>query len=226
MIRIKILIVSVMITAMLLMTVSIPRVQASANPPVLPPTVRVQGLTLGDWMAQEWRAVFEIPASQNPNTGYPWTNCYLKRIGKVGLGVLPASSGSYKCQMPAGMMLYVLVMGGECSTAEQPPFYGANYKELRACALLDYHPADLQASVDGIPVRSIEKYTTLSPLYQFHLPGDNFLGNIAGTYKSVAYGTGFILAPLSPGKHTVHVHGSMPSIGYTSDVIYNITVTK
>jgi hypothetical protein len=223
--RIKILIVSMVITAMLLMTVSIPRVQASAIPPVLPPNARVQGLTLGQWMAKDWRATFEIPASQNPFLGNPWPNCFLKRIGNVGLGVIYGISGTFVCTMPAGMMLYIIANGLECSTAEQPPYYGANEKELRACAL-NKPMVNTQASIDGIPVKDIDKYTALSPFYHFDLPADNFLGNVAGTYKSVAYGIAFILTPLNPGKHTVHVHGELPSVSFVYDVIYQITVTK
>jgi hypothetical protein len=222
--RTRVLTVSVLITAMLLMTVSIAGAQGSANPAVLPPTARVQDMTLGEWSAEMFRALFEIPASQNPALGYQWTNCYFKRIGNVGLGVTYFSGGSSECQMPAGMILYVPIVGGECSTAEPPPYYGGNEEELRACVLAFVYE-NVYAFVDDTPVRNIESYFSLTPLYYFDLPSDNVLGGPAGKAYSVAHAYGFLLAPLSPGKHTIHVHGEVPDFDFVYDWVYHITVT-
>ncbi len=209
----------------LFVNVSISTAQSSPNPSALPPDGKVQGLTLGDWAVEDWKALLAIPASQNPIIGNPWTTCYLERIGNVGLGVSYGFTGSSECEMPVGMTLYVLVVGSECSTIESPPFYGGNEAELRACAL-QFAPANLAASVDGVPVRNIEAYTTLSPMFQFYVPPDNILGAPEGTYDSIAYQTAFLLAPLSPGEHTIHVHGEIPNFSFTYDWIYHITVTE
>ncbi len=219
----RVLSVSLLI-AVLLMTVSISGVQGAANPAVLPPTARVQGKTLGEWGAEYWRAGLRIPMAQNPAfPGVPWPTCYLERIGNVGLIVGYVYSGSSECVMPAGMTLYVLVVASECSTAEPPPFYGANEEELRACNL-KFAQANLAASIDGVPVRDVEAYTTFSPLYQFSVPDGNYLGAPAGMYESVAYNTAFLLAPLNPGAHTIHVHGEVPIASFIYDWVYYITV--
>jgi hypothetical protein len=220
----RIFTVTLLIASMLLLTLSTSGAQAKEHPGVLPPTAKVQGLTLGEWGADLWRATFAIPASQHPGLGFPWSNCYLKQIGNVGLGVAYFYSGSSECEMPTGMMLYVPVVGSECSNIEEPTI-GGSEEELRACALNLAHD-NLEASIDGIPIRNIENYTVLSPLYQFSVPEDNILGAPAGTYNSVAYTTGFLLTPLSPGEHTVHVHGEIPNGGgFVYDWIYQITVT-
>ena len=221
----RVLSASVLIAALLFMTVSIPTVQGETNPAVLPPTARVQGMTLGEWGAEFFRFFFEIPASQHPALGYPWPNCYLERIGNVGLGVTYFNSGSSECQMPAGMILYVPVVGGECSSAELPPFYGANEEELRAC-VMKFVYVNVQASVDGTPVRNIEAYAALTPLYQLDLPDGNVWGAPAGTYISVGKEYGFLLAPLSPGNHTIHVHGEVPDFDFVYDWVYHVTVTE
>jgi hypothetical protein len=122
------------------------------------------------------------------------------------------------------MMLYVPVVGTECSTVEAPPFYGGNEQELTACAL-GFPPSNLQASVDGLPVKNLESYTSLSPLYQLDLPEGNLLGVPAGSYDSVAYTTGFIVTPLSRGEHTIHVHGELGGGAYIYDWTYLITIT-
>ncbi len=217
--------VSILIVSMFLLSAYAPPAQANANPAVLPPTARVEGMTLGDLGAKLWQAIFAIPADQNPLLGHLWPDCYLERIGNVGIGVGYGSSGSGACEMPVGMILYVPVVGSECSTAEPPPFYGGNEEELRAC-VLQFTPANMQASIDGIPVKNLDRYTALSPLYQFTLPENNVLGAPAGTYDSVAYQTGFVLAPLSPGEHVVHVYGEVPIFGFVYDWVYYITVTN
>jgi hypothetical protein len=216
--RIRNLTVGGLITTMVLMIAFTSGAFGAANPSVLSPAARVQGLTLGQWHAEMWRVSLAIPASQDLG---PY--CYLGQIGNVGIGVSYSEIGSSECEMPVGMILYVLVIGSECSTGEPPPFYGGNEAELKACAT-SFISSNLQASVDGIPVQNIEKYAALSPLYQFTLPADNIVGIPAGTYDSVAYNTGFLLAPLSPGEHVVHVHSELPSYEWVYDWTYYITV--
>jgi len=222
----KILTVSVLIVSMLFMTFSIPAAQASPNnPAILPPQAVVQGMTLGEWSAEFWHATLAIPAPQHPGLGYPWSSCAIERIGNVGIVVTSWISEEIECEMPVGMMLYFLVVSSECSTGEAPPWYGGNEAELRACAL-QWEPANLQASIDGIPVENINEYTVLSPLYQLELPVDNAFGIAPGTYDSVAYTNGFILAPLSPGEHTIEISGGVPASSFEFYRLYTITVTN
>jgi len=210
--------------AMLLVTVSVASAGGNANPGVLPPNSRVQGLTYGEWSARLMQSVFGLPLSENPAAGAPWTGCYLERVGNVGLGVPFFGSGTFTCEMPVGTMLYLLVIASECSTLEPPPFYGSNEAELRACATSTAF-ADLQASIDGVAIQDVADYLVTSPLYQLTLPEGNVLGLPAGTGDSVAYGAFLMLAPLSPGQHTVHVHGAVPG-AFEYDMTYFITVTN
>ncbi len=173
--KLRIFSASVLILGMLFMSISIPSAMAAPNPAVLPPDARVQGLTLGDWTAKFWQALASIPADQNPLLGHLWPTCNLDQVGNVGVGAGYGASGSVDCEMPNGMILYVPIVGAECSNIEPPPFYGGNEAELRACAL-QFVPSNLSATIDGIPVNNLGKYTTLSPLFQFTVPEDNFLG--------------------------------------------------
>ncbi len=200
------------------------RAQGSASPAVLPPDARVQGMTLGQWTAQLWHDGFAIPASESPFL-YPGSLCYFSRNGNVGIAPAFFFSGESECSMPAGMMLYVMVLGGECSSAEPPPFYGDNYEDLSACAS-QYPFANLAAEIDGLPVPNIERYLAYTPLIQLDLPADNVLGAPAGNYISAGYAAGFIMTPLSPGQHTVHVHGEVPLAPFTYDWVFHITVTN
>jgi hypothetical protein len=121
-------------------------------------------------------------------------------------------------------MLFVEVLGAECSTLEEPPFYGGNEAELRTCAQ-GFVPQDLQASIDGVEVRNVSTYIVTSPLYDFAVPEDNVLGVPGGgSGQSVASGAYLMLSPLSPGTHTIHVHGTYPELEYTADKVFTLTV--
>jgi hypothetical protein len=213
--------------ALLLAITSFAGAKGGANPSVLPPKARVQGLTYGEWLAKWWEYVLTIPASQNPLTGGTGANCVFQRVGKVGLVVANSTLGEpITCEVPAGIKLYLEVLGAECSTLEPPPFYGGNEAELHTCAQ-SFVPQDLDASIDGVAVNNLRKYIFTSPLYEFTLPEDNIFGVPAGTTgQSVGYGAYLMLAPLKPGKHTIHLHGAYPDLGYTADKTFDLMVIK
>ncbi len=224
--RMRFLIVGLIIAALLFMTAPIPAAQATINPGVIPPNARVQGMTYGEWQTMMWKALFAIPADQNPGLGAPWTTCFIKRIGNVGIGVtffLP--TGTFECQMPSGMILFLPVIGSECSTLEPPPFHGDNEEQLRACAE-SFVPQDTFVSVDGVPLQNLEDYIFTSPVFEFTVPENNFLGVPAGTGQSVAHGLALMLTPLTPGKHTLVLQGAFPEFGFFYNWTYSITVTQ
>jgi hypothetical protein len=213
--------------ALLLTTTAIAGARNGANPGVLPPTSRVQGLTYGRWSAQWWQFVFSLPVSQNPLAGGTGANCAFKRVGNVGLVVLNSTmGGQLTCEAPAGTMLFLELLDSECSNLETDPFYGGNEAELRACAK-KFVPVDMKASIDGVAIQNPEQYISMSPMYNFVVPEDNILGVPGGsTGKSVAYGAFLMLAPLTPGKHTIHTHGAYPAFDFTADRNLELTVTR
>lgn len=111
----------------------------------------------------------------------------------------------------------------ECSTAEPPPFFGADEAELRACAgAFQDASTGMFASIDGRDAQNLDSYRTQSPLFEFDAPADNALfipGPVSG--QSISDGVWVLLAPLSSGSHTIHF-GGFP--GFPIDVTYNITV--
>lgn len=200
---------------------------SSANPGVLPPTSRVQGLTYGDWSAQWWQFVFSLPYSQNPLTGGTGAHCALKRVGNVGIVVLPSTlDETLTCEAPVGMKLFMELLVSECSTIEAPPFYGGNEEELNACART-FEPTDMKASIDGVAIQDPEQYNSLSPMAGFVLPEDNIFDVEAGTTgQFVSYGAFLMLAPLTPGTHTIYTHAAYTDFDYTVDRNLELTVTR
>ncbi len=213
-----------LVLALLLVAVSVAGA-SSARGRVLPPDTRLYGLTSADWAAVVWQAVLSIPAPENPVVGAPWTDCFLERIGNVGLGLgFALPSGTFTCEMPSGMTLYQMFLTVECSTLEAPPFYGGTPKELRDCAQ-SIVITNAQATIDGVPVPGLNRYFITSPLFRFTVPDDNILGVPAGSGYSVAQGINLMIAPLSPGQHTMHLHAEVPSLGVVYDWTYFMTVT-
>jgi hypothetical protein len=225
--RIRIRTIMVVTIVLLLITVSIAVARGNQNPGVLPPNNRVQGLTDGEWSAIWWQHILSIPASQNPLAGATGANCVYERVGNVGVVMADPQAGQVlSCEVPVGMMLYLDIVSAECSTLEPPPFHGGNEEELRACAL-SFTLTDLQASIDGVAVENLGQYIHTSPLFEFTVPEDNILGVPAGSFgKSVSNGAHLMLAPLSPGMHTIHLHGYVPEVDFTADLSFEITATR
>jgi hypothetical protein len=82
------------------------------------------------------------------------------------------------CTIPSGTALVVLVAIVECSTVEPPPFFGGDEAELRACASsgLDGSSGPMSLTVDGVPVRDLLGYRSITPLFDFRLPEDTCSG--------------------------------------------------
>jgi hypothetical protein len=221
----RIHIVVVMTVILLLATVSAASGRGNPNPGVLPPTSRVQGLTYGEWEARYTQYVFSIPTLQNPYAGGTGNHCIFQRNGNVALVAYDFTLNEIECEVPVGMKLFLVVLGVECSTVEPFPFYGGNEEELRACAT-SFTFTDLQASIDGIAVTNLDRYLITSPLFQLTLPEDNILGSDELTALSVAHSVVLMLAPLSPGEHTIYLHATNPVLEFTLDQNIDLIVAR
>lgn len=224
-IRIRNVVISVVLLLGAVSTVVYAR--SNANPSVFPPNARVRGHTYGEWSAIWWQYVFSLPMDQNPLVGATGTACAYKRFGNVVVVVVdPLSPEPIECEVPAGTLLFLDILSAECSNVEEPPFYGGNEEELRACAQ-SFLLTDLEASIDGVAVQNLEQYIHLSPLFEFTLPENNILGVEAGSNaQSISNGAHLMLKPLKPGEHTVHFHASYPDLDFTVDTNYHIIVTR
>jgi hypothetical protein len=198
-----------------------------AKPRVLAPDSDVEGLTYGEWSAKWWQYVLSVPGEENPLNGAIGANCIFQRSGNVALiAVDPLVGEPIACEVPSGMTLFLDILSAECSTLEEPPFYGGNEGELRACAM-GFTFTDLQATIDGVDVEDLDQYVHLSPLFDFTIPEDNILwvdGPASGS--SISNGAHLMLAPLSPGEHTIHLHASIPELEFTVDMDLELTVTE
>ena len=203
------------------------------------------GLTYGEWTAKWWQWAFSVPKNVNPSYDDSGRYCSEGQNGPVWF-----LTGSYKhqvdryCNIPAGKSVLFTVLNSECSFAEFPNL--KTEQELRKCAKeMQDSVIQVQAIVNGVNVKGLDKYRIQSPLFNFTLGGNNILGMPAQTTtQAVSDGNWVFLKPLPMGKHVIYFKGGLKSInaiatngsngnytfagpyGWDSPVTYHLTITK
>ena len=81
--------------------------------------------------------------------------------------------------------------------------------------------------IDGRPVKNLVRYREESAVFTTTLPDDNLIGLPAGDYEPcVDTGYYLMLAPLSPGRHTIHFTAANADGSFSLDVTYHLTVLR
>jgi hypothetical protein len=211
------------------------------KPVVLPPQSHPYGKSYAEWSAAHWQWTYSLPADHHPltdtadvstgqsgpvwflgGTWAPTTDLNGNLIGNADRHVT----------IPAGKALFFPIVDAEMSLAEG----GTSEADCRAQAN-DYadHMVGLSCTIDGRPLKNLPAYQAESPFFTFGpLPGNNFLGLPGGTTTSaVSDGYFVMLAPLSPGQHTIHWTGALVytaaadgfDFSFSLDITYHIKVT-
>lgn len=205
------------------------------NPGVLPPQSHAFGETYAERLADAWQFIFKVPVPDNPALDATGAKCRNGQTGHVWFLAALASAVRTECVVPSGTALFVLGAGAECSNVEG---FGTTAAELRACAqAFADGGSDVAVDVDGMAIQDVPRYRVQSAAFNFAVPDNNLfqafgIAAPAGScypsagacvpYLSVADGHAFLLAPLAPGSHTIHLHAAFPH--FTSDVVYELKV--
>ena len=189
----------------------------------------------------EWSAAWEQWADSIPSANHPLLDNGPINVGQTGsvwflggkfcaIGATCVTNGVTRYgDVPANTALYVAVFNSEVSTLEVPSLTQINDLRNYNTGIMD--SASVEFDVDGARIPNLkDKFRVQSPAFSFTLPGDNFLTAIgegpfaAGTYFPAADdGVYVMIAPLSPGLHSLHLHGEIP--GFTLDVTYHLHVS-
>jgi hypothetical protein len=179
---------------------------------VLEPDEPYAGATLDEWNARFWQWLVTLPISVNPFFEPTGAYCGYGQFGPVFF--IPGVSTdriTMTCIVPEGTAIFVFIDGSACSTVEPPPYFGRDEAEMRACAAEQtYAYSDLQATINGVEIRDLERYRSSSPLFTITLPEGNIFRVTPGVGLSVADSYGFIIAPPPPGEYEVTVSGTLP----------------
>ena len=186
-------------------------------------TDRVGGLDLAEWSARQWQWTLSQPIPGNPGQDVTGERCGTGQAGRVFF--LPHNFPP--CHVPANTLLLVPIAGTECSTAEPPPFHGADEQELRACATSDVDRyTNISVRIDGEAVPDIASFRVFSPMFTVTLPEQNVLGVPAGAIQVVADGYQLLLAPLPAGEHEIMVHVELVDGTVLPDKVIHLTVVE
>jgi hypothetical protein len=177
---------------------------------IFPADSKPYGLTYGQWTAKWWQWGYSIPKDINPAYDDTGKNCAQKQNGPVWfLAGTYGHAVNRKCDIPAGKAILFPILNSECSFAEFPKL--KTLSELRTCAkTIQDQVSSLKASVDGIPIPSLQEYRIQSPPFNFTLSQNNILGLAANvTTQAIADGNWVFLKPLSPGSHKITFRGGI-----------------
>ena len=190
--------------------VGLPAQAARKDSGVVDASKRLAGFTAGELLGEELRQVLELPLDVNPAAGAD--NClFAGHQEKVLLlwtrrepDPLPV------CDVKPGTPLFFYALGGECSSVEEEPFFGATEEAQRQCMLdfLASTPFDaIEVRVDGGPPVNIgrDRYLAVSEQGTVDLPDPNVLAVPGGQATFVAAGYVALVRPLPPGSHTITV---------------------
>jgi hypothetical protein len=232
------------LASLTILAVAVMPAAAAANPGVVPPTGAYTGSTYGQWSEAWWRWAMSIPAAQSPLGDTTGAQCGVGQSGPVWfLAGTPGGQATRHCTIPAGKAILVPIINAEWSVAEANAnasgggcfvpgvISGTSEQALRACAAAQIdHVKVVEASVDGTPLRDLQQYRVASGLFSFNAVDANIFGVPAGTTSSVSDGYWVLLAPLSPGTHTIHFRGvaAFPELQFTFEegVDYTLTVAQ
>ena len=163
--------------------------------------VAAQDNNLGATLGALWESVLETPAPANPFTG---GDPCVDLGGGVVAPFAPLGPSSPTCTIKPDTKVFITAESSECSTIEEPPFFGANQPQLRTCArAADTGFTIPTITLDGnpVPVREVE-----TALLTIDMPDTNIFGIPAQTGFSAGHGWVALLNPLIPGTHHIIVH--------------------
>jgi hypothetical protein len=200
---------------------------------VIPPQQQSYGQLGANW----WKWVLAIPALDNPQFDPTGADCALGQNG--GIWFLAGTAGvsvTRSCTIPAGKAIFFPLVAIEndypCPDPNFQPPPGQSLKDFLtegAAATID-HTTELEAELDGVAIPNLFSYRGTSNMYSF--VGDPSLTGfdpcITGTQqKAVSDGYWLLLAPLSPGTHTLHFRAAIvfpDGSGFSTEATYNLTV--
>jgi hypothetical protein len=212
-----------------------PSAGAAAAASVVAPTPGLYNGLAVQW----WQYVLGQPAATSPLTDKTGADCALGQSGPVFFlaGTISGKAHRNACVVGAGRELFFPLLNGfdVHTPADDQQSPALIYRDFLS---LGFRADTLNASVDGVPVAGLDPATSpfhtcaapasgCSPTsFAVQLPDGNLLGLPAGTYgPAVQEGWYLLLAPLSPGVHTISFGGSGFFGGPTSvDVTYRLTV--
>lgn len=222
---------------------------AASSAQVLPPSSLPYGLSYQEWSAKWWQWSLEQSTNHLELVGGPGIcDGPASRVQFLAGALLLGSGGqaaiTNKVSISAGTPLFLTILS-VWDDNSGCPFTSYTAEELRATVVGLWSAVTVTScTIDGKPVPGLSDptntvYNVESPYFSYTTApegnvlagifGDTCIGGGVTIYPAVADGVYLMLAPLSPGKHTIHtigVVGPLSSPYVVEDVTYEITVGR
>ncbi|HWL84179.1 MAG TPA: hypothetical protein VNO21_00070 [Polyangiaceae bacterium] len=198
------------------------RDSANPNPMLFEKDARPYGVSMEQWSERLWKYILKIPFDENPNLDPTGADCAIDQEGPVWFlpavpGAMLGTSVTRACTIPRGRALFLQL----ASLANDYPCPDPNFKPAPGQSLYDFlidgaKPAidavrNFDGTLDGVPIKDVLSYRFTSDDL-FYFTGDPsmqaFDSCITGKRQpAVADGYYLMFKPLSPGAHTIVIHG-------------------
>jgi hypothetical protein len=210
------------------------------RPIIYPIKSRPYGKTYSEWAGAWWRWAYSFPAGEDNNPVQDLTGD-LAGLGQSGpvwfLAGTFGQTATRTATVPSDKALFFPIINtlwinipelGDNPWSDEQRDFAQDF----IAPFID-NAYNLSCQIDGVEVKNIEGYRTATPdgkEYMISFPENNLWGLEAGVYgPSVDDGIYLMLAPLSPGKHTIRFTAA--SVGFDGspfalDVTYNLKVVR
>jgi hypothetical protein len=206
-----------------------PKASAYGVTGIVPPDSHRYSELEGQW----WHWALALPPDVNPLTDQTGRYGAVGQSGPVWFlaGVWGATGPVVRnCVVPADKSLFfplvnIVDAGAGWVPTDDIPAIIKDFRETIK-AMIDT-ATDLACEIDGKPVRKLQDFRVQSVVFPITMPVDNLFGvpEFADYTDWLGVDDGYyvLLAPLSPGQHTIHFHARLGA-GDPMDVTYNLTV--
>jgi|GEM_PF-779707 len=217
----------------------------SSQPEIIPPLPFLYPVLLSSW----WQWTLAFPANADPasdtapqesnQSGPVWFLAGLHGSAQTGA----VSVVTRQITVPEGKLLFFPVLTIWTDNSGCPTYTDYTVPELRAEAAGEWSAVtETTCTIDGVAVPGLgnpqtSPYLTDSTVFGYTVAShDNLLAAVFGepcipdgttVFPAVAEGACLLVAPLSPGPHTIHfvgVVGPVASPFVAFDETYNVTV--
>jgi hypothetical protein len=216
----------------------------AASGQVLAPTSHPYGLSYQEWSAKWWQWSLQQSTNHLQAVGGPGICDGPASHVQFLLGAYLTGGTAIQTNhitIPAGTPLFFSVLSTWADNSGCPTFTTLSAAELAAQVSGSWSGVTLTTcTIDGVAVPGLgnpatSPYVVNAPAFSYTTAEtDNVLAGIFGEtcidgdttiYPAVAEGAYLMLAPLAPGKHTIHTVGQV-SIYVDLDITYEITVQR
>ena len=203
---------------------------------VIPPEANPYGASYSTWGARWWQWAVSAPFGADPITDVDGTYCDYGQSGPVWY--LAGSFGGTtvrSCTVPAGAAIFFPIVNFYANYPCPPEFGfepapGQTVEEFLTefvTTAID-GATNMVVEVDGVSLGDVTPFRGTSSLFMLDFDPSWAAADpcvISEPQPTVSDGYWMMLAPLTPGSHTLHFHAELPNFGgFTVDVTYNLTV--